>query len=176
MNSVVWKTTTVHKGYEVSDDGRVRRAQKLLTLPEGGELNLAEQQLRPYLNQGYLFVNFSGRSFAIHRLVAEHFVENPNHYRNVCHVDGDHFNNHKDNLKWISDKERMDLIRKSPRFTESRRKSVPVIRSETGVKYHSIRDAYDKLKQEIDGPFIYEKLRQSVRDRTSYCGVTLTRI
>lgn len=175
MNPVVWKTTTVNRGYEVSSDGRVRRTQKLMNLPEGGTLSLAEQPLRPYINQGYLFVNFSGRSFAIHRLVAEHFVDNPNHYNNVHHVDGDHFNNNKDNLKWISDKEQMDLIRKSPRYTESRRKSVQVIRQETGVRYSSIRAAYEAIKPEIEGPFIYEKLRQSVRNSTSYCGVTLTR-
>lgn len=175
MNSVVWKTTTVNKSYEVSSDGRVRRTRKMLNLPEGGTLNLAEQPLRPYVNQGYLFVNFSGRSFAIHRLVAEHFVDNPNHYNNVYHIDGDHFNNHKNNLRWISNKEQMELIRSSPRYTESRRRSVRVIRQETGVEYSSIRAAYEAIKPEIDGPFVYEKLRQSVLNSTSYCGVTLTR-
>ena len=39
---------------------------------------------------------------AIHRLVAEAFIPNPDNLREVNHKDGNKHNNHIDNLEWVS--------------------------------------------------------------------------
>ena len=39
--------------------------------------------------------------FFRHRLVAEHFIENPNHLKEVNHKDLDKSNNHVSNLEWV---------------------------------------------------------------------------
>lgn len=39
----------------------------------------------------------------VHRAVAEAFVENPNNYRFVRHIDGNLENNHADNLEWVAE-------------------------------------------------------------------------
>ena len=39
-------------------------------------------------------------TFMIHKLVAEAFVDNPNGYTKVKHIDGDRKNNHASNLEW----------------------------------------------------------------------------
>lgn len=45
------------------------------------------------------------KSVKVHRLVAVHFVENPNGYNNVNHIDGDKRNNYYKNLEWCTCKE-----------------------------------------------------------------------
>ena len=41
-------------------------------------------------------------NFSISTLVASHFIDNPNNYRCVIHLDGDRYNNNVENLKWAS--------------------------------------------------------------------------
>lgn len=38
----------------------------------------------------------------VHELVAQTFVENPNNYPYIEHIDGNISNNHADNLRWTS--------------------------------------------------------------------------
>lgn len=41
----------------------------------------------------------------IHRLVAETFLENPNNYSTVHHINGDKLDNRVENLEWIDEKD-----------------------------------------------------------------------
>lgn len=63
---------------------------------------------------GYLFVRLSlnnkSRTELIHRLVAEHFLDNLNNLLQVDHINGDKQNNNVENLQWITPK---DNTRKS---------------------------------------------------------------
>jgi len=54
-------------------------------------------------NKGYQRVHprLKGKhNFFVHRLVAECFIDNPNNFPFVLHLDNNPLNNHKNNLKW----------------------------------------------------------------------------
>lgn len=61
--------------------------------------------LKPYIsNKGYKIINLNKNGkcekFTIHRLVALHYIDNPNNYPIVLHLDNNKLNNYYLNLKW----------------------------------------------------------------------------
>lgn len=64
--------------------------------------------LKPRKRNGYYVVslyNVQGKTIAIHRLVALHFIPNPFNKPYVNHKDGNKLNNAKGNLEWSTAKE-----------------------------------------------------------------------
>jgi len=57
-------------------------------------------------NYGYIRIilckDGKPNNFLIHRLIAEHYIANPNNYLEVDHIDRDRKNNSIDNLRWVT--------------------------------------------------------------------------
>lgn len=57
-------------------------------------------------DEGYhkvtLYKNSSRKTFSVHRLVACTFIDNPNNYKIVNHIDGNKSNNSVSNLEWCT--------------------------------------------------------------------------
>lgn len=95
LNEEIWKPLNMddqQTGYAISSFGSVR--------DENGELCKLGNYKGCYAF--YLKINGKKKQLNIHRLVALHFVDNPDKLKYVQHVDGNMFNNHVDNLKWVS--------------------------------------------------------------------------
>lgn len=72
--------------------------------------NGLERFLNPIKRKdGYLYVNLNKNKkmkvYRVHRLVAEHFIDNPNSKPYVNHIDGTRTNNDVSNLEWCTQKE-----------------------------------------------------------------------
>lgn len=109
----VWKDIRGYEGeYQVSNLGRVRSLDRIEIITDslGRQYKrvLKGKLLSPNDNgSGYLTVQLGrkgGRHY-IHRLVAEHFVDNPLSLPEINHIDNDTKNNTADNLEWVTRKQ-----------------------------------------------------------------------
>lgn len=103
-------------GYFITIDGKVwsERSQKFLSQFES--------------NSGYLCVNINGgntrKNCFIHRLVAEAFISNPNHYPVVNHKDENKQNNNVDNLEWCTYSYNLDYNNSREKGAKKRKKPI----------------------------------------------------
>lgn len=100
LNTEIWKSIK-ELPYEISNKGNVRRSK------DSEYSRNTDEHIKPYVNnKGYLCVNLYKQSkvhkFLVHRLVATHFIDNPNNYRVVNHKDRNTINNVVDNLEWCT--------------------------------------------------------------------------
>lgn len=94
-----WKIIEEANGYEISNLGNVRNriTQKIL---KGRFSKSGYLQVSVKLNETQKFSNRY-----IHRLVAIHWIENPENKKEVNHIDGNKENNTVENLEWVTPSE-----------------------------------------------------------------------
>ena len=94
-----WRDIKGYEGkYQVSNLGRVRS----LNFNKTGKIKeLSYAKRRGYLGVT-LFKDKKPKTFAVHRLVAEMFIPNPNNYPQVNHKDENKLNNNVENLEWCT--------------------------------------------------------------------------
>lgn len=83
------------KHYQVSNYGRVKSVML------NGREKLLKQQCYQLYPQLMLYLNGSGKTYSVHRLVALCFAPNPNNYNFVNHIDSVSANNFASNLEWV---------------------------------------------------------------------------
>lgn len=108
-NAEIWVSIEGYEGiYELSNHGRVRSLDREIVMINGGIKFKYGQMISGSIDtSGYLRVTLSDlnkkkRSFRMHRLVAQHFVDNPNNLTHVNFKDNDRFNFDPSNLEWTT--------------------------------------------------------------------------
>lgn len=103
MNEI-WKDIDGYDGlYQISNLGRVKSLGR-----RGKGCSLEDKILKPMVNKdGYHLVNLKdinhvAKWFTVHRLVALHFIPNPNDYKEINHKDEVKSNNIVTNLEWCT--------------------------------------------------------------------------
>ncbi|ASN70283.1 putative HNH homing endonuclease [uncultured Caudovirales phage] len=126
-----WKDIDGYEGiYQISDHGRVKNRNGLI--------------MAARINKGYLMVNLNKhrkcKTYAIHRLVAKHFIKNPLGKREVNHLDENKLNNNVDNLQWATSKENANWGTRNIRISEYvKRNPITILH----------RQGYDKRKKAV---------------------------
>ena len=93
--------------YEISSSGEIRSKDRTMTDKIGRTRSWKGKVLNPDIApNGYYRVSFSinrkRKQFYVHRLIAEHFIPNPDNLPQVNHIDGNKLNNSLDNLEWVT--------------------------------------------------------------------------
>lgn len=82
--------------YLIYDDGRVFSKKSNRFLKPKIDKRVGKEYLRVGL------YDVKQKFHSIHRLVAEHYILNPNNFKEVDHIDRDKNNNHISNLRWCN--------------------------------------------------------------------------
>ena len=107
-----WKPIKENPIYLVSNYGRVRtidhpvwcKVNNSYSIRKGIICKITTNNSKHYCRVG-VQINNKRYELAVHRLVAESFIPNPNNYEQINHIDGNKENNCVSNLEWCTNGE-----------------------------------------------------------------------
>lgn len=88
----MWKQIPEYENYAVNEYGDVKNVNTNYLMAT--DINSAGYERVQVRKDG------KSKKLFRHRLVAQNFLDNPNNYKEVNHIDGDKHNNHVSNLEW----------------------------------------------------------------------------
>ena len=116
----------------------------------GNVYNANGKEMKQLQNQfGYMNVSLTKNGkqtqHKVHRLVAQAFIPNPLNKQQVNHIDGNKKHNVVWNLEWCTCKENINHALKSGLRRQKGNNKKPVVCTETGIVYSSIKDASEDM-------------------------------
>ena len=146
MEGEIWKIITYAPNYEISNMGNIKniKRNRLITI-NYERLKKDNKRARPGL-----YHNGQNKGYYLHRIVAEHFIDNPDNLPEVNHIDGDYYNNKAENLEWISKLDNMRHASENKLMKRYTRKVI-VTNKETGEEkmFDKVSDCAEYLKYNI---------------------------
>lgn len=96
-----------HEDYEINIFGDVFRKARISVYTRNRVREIPRRKMAVCIlgARGYKTVSLNGKRYCLHKVLADTFLENPNKYDVVDHIDGNKLNNSIDNLEWCSHSE-----------------------------------------------------------------------
>ena len=128
------------ENYAISDKGKVYNIK-------------FKQELKLNFRDRYIFVGLLNKkgqkSFMVSRLVAMHFLENPENKPCVDHINNDKFNNDVKNLRWSTNSENNRNRTKTKSKTSSIYKGVNIVFNKKNIPKYNAYIRIDKIKNHL---------------------------
>lgn len=116
MNNIkkkeIWKNIINYENlYQISNYGRIKSLERIIINKYNEKRLFKEKMLSCCINEnGYYRIGLQKNKlnqeyFKVSRLVAIHFINNPENKPQVNHIDGNKLNNYYENLEWVTAKE-----------------------------------------------------------------------
>lgn len=182
MKKELWQDINGYKGYyQISNYGNVRSLDRPVYTIAGKGYRIVKGKLikGSVNNSGYKMVVLKKenkpKGLTIHRLVALHFIPNPNGFPDVNHKDENKFNNSFENLEWVSHEYNMNYGERAERSSRKLRntrllsnngRAVKIINLDTKEIFNTILEA--SIKYNIGRDSISQCCRNKSNSAGSY--------
>lgn len=142
----IWKDVTGFENqYQISNIGKVRSKPRILTRSNGSKQTVKGRILKTFVGStGYEFAVFQvgkkTKNFAVHRLVAIHFLNNDQNKYAVNHLNGIKTDNNVQNLEWVTKSENEIHARKNGlKCTKGEKASKAVLNTNQILEIRNLR-------------------------------------
>ena len=163
----IWKDIPGYENlYQVSNLGNIRRILFINNKIQKKKITIIKKQTNKRNRiQASLYKNGKRKNLLVHRLVAMAFLDNPNNYPEVNHIDGNSLNNNVDNLEWCTKKYNMQHAYDNNlnHFKEHNKKTSKSIIRNDGKKYDNSYAAAKELNVSVFS------IRDVLKGRTKTC-------
>lgn len=175
MTKEIWRDIQNYEGlYQVSNLGRVKSLNRVSYRQDGTPLNIKGKIMRLSKNT-YLYARLQkdgeNKHLAVHRLVAEAFIPNPNQHPCVNHKDYNPLNNSIDNLEWCTYSYNNNYGEHSKRLSDS---MVEKYGKKIDVydKYGNLIKSYDSIRDAVNDGYTRDSISKCCRgELNSHCGL-----
>ena len=161
-----------YDGYKIYEDGTIK--SNVRNKDKNKYYVMKQQNSNGYKTIMLKSNEGEAKIFRVHRLVAEAFVENPNNYPIINHIDGVKNNNHFSNLEWctysMNNKHAFDTKLKENKKSYTKDEELEIIKlRKSGLRAKDIQKIFPHLKIYVIQK-LYEKydLTRKVKDTSKF--------